>query len=286
VGRSERAGGRSERAGGRSERAAGRAEQVGGRPRQIDEAAIVHAGRELGMAELSMNAVASRLGVTSTALYRHVEGRWGLERLVGESLLEELRLPDDPALDLVPHLVAFGTGLRAFTLEHPGLAAYLQTLFPRGEGGRRVLAEEIEALTRRGYAPDAALVVCSGIAAIAIGYAAAADVQRSRGEELGAQEQAAWAGVHDDARLDPAHEGLPEVDPAQYARLMLTVVAQGLVTAAPPGRPVAEVIAALEAVAPSAAAAPAADPSADPSVSAPTTPSAAATASTTAAGVR
>jgi len=268
-----------ERVGDGPQQEGGDPRQIGGRPRQIDEAAIVRAGRELGMARLSLNAVAARLGVSSTALYRHVDGRWGLEHLVGESLLEELHLPDDPVLDLVPHLVAFGTGLRAFTLEHPGLAAYLQTLFPRGEGGRRVLAEEIEALTRRGYSPDAALVVCSGVAAIAIGYAAAEDVQRSRGEGRGAQEQAAWDGVHADARLDPAHTDLPQVGPAQYARLMLTVLAQGLVAAAPPGRPVAEAIAALEAVAPAQVAS-AQDATATQGATAPST------AAPTAAGVR
>ncbi|WP_229568323.1 MULTISPECIES: TetR family transcriptional regulator [Rhodococcus] len=34
------------------------------------------------MQQLSLNAVASRLGVSAAALYRHVDGRWGLERLV------------------------------------------------------------------------------------------------------------------------------------------------------------------------------------------------------------
>ena len=47
-------------------------------------------GRDLGMRRLSINGVAARLGVSATALYRHVEGRWELERLVGESLLAEL----------------------------------------------------------------------------------------------------------------------------------------------------------------------------------------------------
>ena len=225
-------------------------ERIGGRPRQIEEADIVRAGRELGLTGLSLKAVATRLSVSSTALYRHVDGRWGLERLVGESLMEELHLPDDPALDLVQHLVAFGTGLRAFALEHPGLAAYLQTLFPRGEGGRRVLAEEIEALGHRGYSPEAALVVCSGVASIAIGHAAAEETQRARGAELQAQELTAWEDVRADGRLDAAHRDLPQVDAAQYARLMLTIAVQGMVAAVPPGRPVADAVAALDAVMP------------------------------------
>lgn len=101
-----------------------------GRPRQIDIDDIVRAGRELGMHRLSLNAVAARLEVTPAALYRHVDGRWGLERLVGESLLADPRLRDDPGHDTARHLLSFGLRLRAFVLERPGLAAYLQTLFP------------------------------------------------------------------------------------------------------------------------------------------------------------
>ena len=47
--------------------------RVGGRPRQIERADIIRAGRDVGLADLTMGAVASRLGVTTTALYRHVD---------------------------------------------------------------------------------------------------------------------------------------------------------------------------------------------------------------------
>lgn len=226
------------------------AERIGGRPRQITRADIVRAGRELGLRNLSLNAVASTLGVTSAALYRHVDGRWGLETLVGESLLEQLPLTAEPRHDVVAHLVAFGTGLREFALGHPGLAEYLQTLFPRGESGRRVLAAQIEALGTHGYAPDAALVLCSAVASIAIGEASAQERRSSRADELEQQVQAVWDGLLADARLEPAHQDLPQVTPAEFSRLVLTAAVQGMVAAAPPGRPVAELIAALESVAP------------------------------------
>ncbi|MBU8841770.1 TetR/AcrR family transcriptional regulator, partial [Mycolicibacterium goodii] len=69
--------------------------RVGGRPPLITVADIVSVGRELGMRRLSINAVAPRLGVSATALYRHIDGRWELERLVGESLLADLELGQD-----------------------------------------------------------------------------------------------------------------------------------------------------------------------------------------------
>lgn len=220
---------------------------AGGRPRLIDEADIVRAGRALGMRRLSLNAVAAELDVSATALYRHVEGRWGLEHLVGESLLAELRLRDEGGESVVRHLLSFGLQLRTHMLAHPGLAGYVQTLFPRGESGRCLLSAEIEALGGRGYAPDAALVLCSAVASMAIGYAAAEDVQRERAEGLSAEQEKAAGQLSADARLGEAHRGLPEMDSDTYVRLMLTGAITGLVSVAPPGRPTEEIIAALRA---------------------------------------
>jgi len=221
--------------------------RIGGRPRQIELDDIVRAGRRLGMARLSVKAVAAELGVTPTALYRHVDGRWGLERVVGESLLAELRIDDDPRHDPARHLLSFALQLRAFILRHPGLAVYVQTLFPRGESGRRLLAEETEALVRRGYAADAAMALCSAVAPMVIGYAAAEDAQRERAEGIEGQRREAMAALLADARLGRARRGLPDIDADEYVRLWLAGAIRGLVDAAPPGRPVAEIVAALRA---------------------------------------
>ncbi|MFJ5933108.1 hypothetical protein [Streptomyces sp. NPDC093071] len=224
-----------------------RSARTGGRPRQIETADIVRAGRELGLRNLSMNAVAARLGVTSTALYRHVDGRWGLERLVGESLLAELDLHDDPADGPVPHLLSTALQLRAFLLRHPGLTSYVQTLFPRGEGGRRLLAAAAGSLARRGYSTDAGIVLSAAVAAVAIGYAATEEVQRERAGELDAQRRGAEEALRADADLGEAHRALPTITPDEYVRLWLGAAIRGFVEAAPPGRPVDEIRAALRA---------------------------------------
>lgn len=221
--------------------------RIGGRPRQVQTDDIVRVGREVGLLRLSMNAVADRLGVSATALYRHVDGRWGLENLIGESILADLRLNDDPEHDTVQHLLSAGLQLRSFILAHPGLAAYVQTLFPRGESGRKLLSGEVEALGRRGYAPDAAIVLASAVASIAIGYAAAEDVQRERTEGRAEQERDALAAIIADARLSDAHRALPEVGADQYVRLWLGAAVRAFVEAAPPGRPLGEIMVALDA---------------------------------------
>ncbi|ODR15125.1 TetR family transcriptional regulator [Mycobacterium shimoidei] len=224
----------------------------GGRPPLIALEDIVRAGRELGLRRLSINAVAARLGVSPTALYRHVEGRWDLERLVGESLLAELELHDDPGADIEQHLLSLGLQLRDFTAEHPGLASYLQVLFPRGEAGARLLAAQVEALSRRGYEADAAMVLSSAVATLAISLAAREDHNADvtggdQADEFAAERDAAADRLAGNPQLGAAHVGLPQVSSTELVRLLLAASIRGLVTLLPPGRPVGEFVTELTA---------------------------------------
>ncbi|MGZ4514912.1 MAG: TetR/AcrR family transcriptional regulator [Mycobacterium sp.] len=223
-----------------------------GRPPLITLDDVIAIGRDLGMRRLSINAVAARLGVSATALYRHIDGRWELERLVGESLLAELDLRDDPSADTERHLLSFALQLQDFTAEHPGLASYLQVLFPRGDAGRRLLAAEVEALSRRGYSTDAAMVVSSAVATLAISLAAREEnnANATGGDQAGgfAEERDAVAdGLSDDPRLGAAWAGLPQASSSEFVRLLLAASIRGLVALIPPGRPFAEVVAELSA---------------------------------------
>lgn len=221
--------------------------RIGGRPRQIEVDDMVAAGRDIGLRELSLNAVAARLGVSATALYRHVKSRWGLEQLVGESLLSDLELPDDPDHDTPTQLLSFGIGLFDFVVDHPGLVTYVQTLFPRGEGGRRLLAEQTAAIERRGYSTDAAIVLCSAVATQALGHAAAEEAQRADTESWDERREEAVEGMRENDRLYRAHHRLPQLSVPGYARLMLAVTVRAIVDILPPDREVTEVLDELEA---------------------------------------
>jgi len=221
---------------------------IGRRPRMFEVDDIIRVGRSLGMRRLSMNAVAAELGVSSTALYRAVDGRWGLERLVGESLLGDLKLHDDPDHDIEQHLLSFGLQMWHFIVRHPGLGVYMQTLFPRGEAGRLLMAHQIEALSKRGYSPDVAIALSSVIAGVSINYAVAEDSQREHAEELDAQREKITEQLKTDEDLAEAHRDLPSVEHTQFVRLVLAAMVRGVVSVAPPGRPLDEVMAELAAI--------------------------------------
>lgn len=217
--------------------------RVGGRPAQISLEDIERAALELGLSRLTVQGVATALGVTPTALYRHVDGKLGLERLVGEAVLGELRLADDPDDTAAEYLMSLAHQMRAFCLAHPGMTAYLQSIFPRGESGARLMRSGIESLVRRGYTPDVAGVMCSGVATVAIALAAAEERHEAYADSR--ERAAAEAALASDSVLTASQEGLPTIDFDMYFRMVLTAFIQGLTTAAPTGRPLPEILQAL-----------------------------------------
>jgi AcrR family transcriptional regulator len=226
------------------------ASRQGGRPPLITLDDVVAIGRDLGMRRLSINAVAARLGVSATALYRHVESRWELERLVGESLLAELDLRDDPDAGTEEHLLSFALQLQDFCAEHPGLASYLQVLFPRGYAGRQLVAVELEALGRRGYSGDAAVLLASAVATLVISLAAREESNAgATGGDHASGFEAERDAVDDRLTVDPqlgaAHIGATQVSTERFVRLLLAASIRGLVAVIAPGRPIDEVVAEL-----------------------------------------
>src|ERR1700712_5192598 len=81
--------------------------------------AIVSAARDLleagGLAGLTMHAVARRVGVRAPSLYKRVEGRDHLIRLVAEATLTELAV----RLDAAKTAAEIMDGYRAFSHQRP-----------------------------------------------------------------------------------------------------------------------------------------------------------------------
>lgn len=217
------------------------------RSRRIEIDDIVRVGRDLGMQKLSLTAVAAELGVSATALYRHVDGRWGLELVVGESILADLELRTDPAHDLERHLLSFGLQIRDFVLDHPGLGTYMQTLFPRGDAGQRLLSRAVDDLVPFGYTLDTAVVIAGAVAGMSINYSVAEQAQRDRADGIDDRRQEVLDRLDSDAHLGEAHRELPMPDHTEYMKLILTAHIRGITSVAPPGRPLEQAIADLAA---------------------------------------
>lgn len=163
--------------------------RAAGRPSQICLEDIERVGAQIGLRDLTVQAVAAELGVTPAALYRHVDGKFGLETVVGERILTGLQIADDPGHDVAEYLTSAAVQFRQFLLDHPGLATYVQILFPRGPVGEGLMAGQVASLMQRGCRPDAAVMACTTVALIVISVAAAEETRRDHAEQIAGMQQ-------------------------------------------------------------------------------------------------
>ncbi|WP_432838590.1 TetR/AcrR family transcriptional regulator [Dactylosporangium sp. CA-092794] len=92
-----------------------------GRPRTLDPERIVAAAREVGVAEFTMPAVAGRLGVSHSTLYRYFADRDDLSRAVIDRIVAEQAWPQ-PRGDWRTAVTDFAAALWAAFAASPGLA--------------------------------------------------------------------------------------------------------------------------------------------------------------------
>ncbi|MDQ7909889.1 TetR/AcrR family transcriptional regulator [Phytohabitans sp. ZYX-F-186] len=92
-----------------------------GRPRTLDAEQIVAAARAVGVADFTMPAVASRLGVSHSTLYRYFADRDGLALAAINQIVAECRWPA-PAGDWRAAVTEFADALWSAFERNPGLA--------------------------------------------------------------------------------------------------------------------------------------------------------------------
>ena len=163
-----------------------------GRPAKTDRQAVIRAGLALadeqGLASVTMQAVADRLGVTPMALYRHVANKADLlDGLVEELLTESLppgpaegpRPPSPPESEPAAdddtwndRLTATATAVRAAAARHPSVFPLLLQRPATTPGALRVRQGIYEALTRAGVDPQQVPRTERLISTAILGYAA------------------------------------------------------------------------------------------------------------------
>ena len=93
---------------------------------------------DLGLEELSLTAVAEKLGVGPSALYSHVDGLEGLrQRVAAQAMANLLNRVRNAAIGVAgtDAVVSVSTAYRQFATEHPG--QFRSTVMPPGAGQSR-----------------------------------------------------------------------------------------------------------------------------------------------------
>lgn len=125
---------------------------AGGRPRLIDLDMILQAALELGVDNLSMHAVARRLGVSVAALYRHVNSR---EALLDACIDAGCARIEMPPTDLAwsEYLHETGLAFRQALLAMPGMSAYGMKIGPTTPAAFTIIDSSMSVLLQAGFDP-------------------------------------------------------------------------------------------------------------------------------------
>ncbi|GAA4104959.1 TetR/AcrR family transcriptional regulator [Nonomuraea soli] len=173
-----------------------------GRPASITRAAIADAALAVGFEHLTMAAVADRLEVSHSALYRHVRNRHGLVMLAVDRALQRVSWPS-PTGSWRADLEAQARALWGLLEGHPGLMREFLKLrgFPREIMLR--FGSAVRQLVEHGFAPEEAFLAVDTVFDLTI------DVF-TRGEQLDAPAR--------DEQLDaPARDKQPDASSVREA---------------------------------------------------------------------
>ena len=182
-----------------------------GRPARINRQLIAEAAHEIGLADLTLRAVADRLGVSVTGLYHHIEDKDDLMRLAAEYSSTRVPLPEDRGQHWALWLFEWAHYSREVFVAEPGLLGqYLE-----GAISAEAIADKVDTMlglmVRQGFTVPEAQAAFDLVNSTALGSA----IQAIR------EEQAARAGR---ALLAEHHRVLAQHDDDElpYLRQLLT----------------------------------------------------------------
>ena len=142
-----------------------------GRPARINRELIAEAAHEIGLADLTLRAVADRLGVSITGLYHHIEDKDDLMRLAAEYSSTRVPLPEDRGQHWALWLFEWAHYSRQVFVAEPGLLGqYLE-----GAISAEAIADKVDAMlglmVRQGFSVQEAQAAFDLVNSTALGSA-------------------------------------------------------------------------------------------------------------------
>jgi len=128
-----------------------------GRPASIDHDRIVAAAAQMAPAELSMRALAKRLGVSVQALYTHVSGRDEVLRLLNQQTLATMEVPPLDRRHWSEWLLDYACASRALLLRCPSLITHIDVSAPGTPASLEHTERVLEILVTAGFSDTEAL---------------------------------------------------------------------------------------------------------------------------------
>ncbi len=137
------------------------------------------AALEIGFGDLSMHAVARRLGVTTAALYRHVDSIDQLVARCVDAFTDRIE-PPPPGLGWRQHMEALASSFRAAYRSRPGAASRAFQVGPSSPAAMRLVENTLEVLVAAGFDHRLAWRTASAVIDLATTWAIKAEAAASR----------------------------------------------------------------------------------------------------------
>lgn len=113
------------------------------------------------MGQLSMHKIAKTLGVSATALYRHVASKEDLIFLCADQVTGTVTTPDTQDWQL--YLYALSRAYRTAALQAPGSVEFLRHVGLQTTHGLRLMDHALMVMRNAGFEPEGAFMAVAGV---------------------------------------------------------------------------------------------------------------------------
>lgn len=135
---------------------------------QIAETALAIVDRD-GLGALSMRSVSAELGVTAMSLYRYVDGREQIERLIVNQVLNQVSLELEAGGSWREHVSTICSRVRRAVAAHTEILPLLLLHRQSTEGTHRIAEVLLSALTNAGFDGEHRVLAFRGLISYVIG---------------------------------------------------------------------------------------------------------------------
>lgn len=153
-----------------------------GRPAQLSIEAIVTCALSLGVGQLSMHKIAKTLGVSATALYRHVASKEELIFLCADRITSTVTPPDTE--DWQTYLYALARAYRTAALQTPGSVEFLRYVGLQTPHGLHLMDTAIGVMRNAGFEPEGSFMAVAGVISHATDMVLHQELAERRADEV------------------------------------------------------------------------------------------------------
>lgn len=157
-----------------------------GRPANISLDLIIEAALDIGFHGISMHAIARKLDVAVSALYRHVGSKENLLLMCTDIVSQKISLPETTSWQ--DHLKVLARSYRKVTLSMPGSVEFVREVGLTTPAACVVVDRSIGVLRQSGFPGDLAYMTCIGMISHATDMALHEEQDRRNAGLRGGQE--------------------------------------------------------------------------------------------------